>query len=138
MKQTKFFVGALALTVLSGGALAACGSDDAKSSDTPATEETYVLVPDAQVTTGLAETNALLVEVAASADAAEGRLDEIEASWFAYEGTVRENDAASYLDFEDALAAFDDAAKAKDTAAMSAAAAKFATTSAAYLIKFPG
>lgn len=138
MKQHTFLAGAVALTLLAGGALAGCGSDEKKSSATTPTEETYAVVPDSQVTTGLAATNALLAEVAASPDTAESRLDDIEASWFAYEGTVKTNDAASYLDFEDALAAFDDAAKAKDGTAMAAAATKFAGTSTAYLAKFPG
>ena len=128
----------IGLTVLTGGVLAACGSDEKTSTSTEATEETYVVVPDAQVTTGLAATNQLLTEVAAAPDTAADRLDEIEASWFSYEGTVKKNDVSSYLDFEDALAAFDDGAKAKDTAAMTAAAGKFAAATTAYLAKFPG
>jgi hypothetical protein len=138
VKRYQALAGASLALLASFGALTACGSD-AKSSSTPATQETYVVVPAAAVTKGLGDTITLMTQLSATpATVTEAQLDQVEAGWQSYEGTVRTNDANSYLAFEDALAAFDDAAKAGDGAKMAAQVAAFSTASAAYLAKFPG
>lgn len=124
--------------------LAACGSDDAPASATTpgsgaastslAPED--VIVSDAEVTTGLAETidemQAQLADPPADAD------DTIDLLWYSYEGTIKHHDEAAYLDFEDALALFRGGVQQGDAEAMQGAIASFTATRDAYLVKHPG
>ena len=122
--------------------VAACGSSGGSSgSSTAATtteEPEDKIVPDAQVTAGLAATQATMAQLAADPTAATDQaLDAMFDGWVGYEGTVKKNEVEMYLTFEDALAAFTKAGKAKDAAGMTAAAATFADTAKAYLAKHP-
>ena len=127
---------ALAMTaiLLFGGA--ACGGDDKQADET--TEETHAVVPDAVVTQGLAATQQLMADIASGkqADKTKG-FDAVEASWASYEGTIKQNEVNIYLDFEDALAAYQKALKANNTADAATASTKFATTAQSYLAKHP-
>jgi hypothetical protein len=127
--------------LLVAGFLGACGSDDSTTT-TPAedaTAETYVTVPAAQVTTGLAGTQAAMdALVAAPASATAAAIDAVNGSWLVYEGNIRIDDAPAYLAAEDALALFADAAKKADASAMKAAAEKFRAMSSAYTAAHPG
>ncbi len=138
--------------VLAPLALVACGSDDDSSSNSSATsrsdesadeeaeeEGEYEIVSDAEVATGLAATIASLGTLAADpSTATDEAIDEVFEEWESYEGTIKQNEVASYLDLEDALASFKDAAEAGDAAKMATAAGAFSTAAATYLTKHPG
>jgi hypothetical protein len=130
------------LAVLAGFSLlgASCG-DDTQSSTTAAvaaTEETHPIVDDATVTAGLAKTGAILTAAATTPETAEADWDDAHTTWETYEGTVKQNRPDSYLAMEDALAAFETAAKAGDSAALTKAAADFQSAASTYLAAFPG
>jgi hypothetical protein len=128
---------ALAMTalLLLGGA--ACGGDDSNSAATT-TEETHAVVPDAAVTKGLAATQQLLADIQSGKEPDKTKaFDDVEAGWSSYEGTIKQNEVNMYLDFEDALAAFQKAFKANNTADATTASTKFATTAQSYLAKHP-
>jgi hypothetical protein len=151
LRRATFLVPVLALAPL---ALAACGSDDDsstaataaaapssdESSDDAADEEgEYEIVSDAEVATGLADTITTLGTLTADpSTATDEAVDEVFEGWERYEGTIKQNEVASYLDFEDALASFKDAAEAGDAAKMAAATETFSTAAAAYLTAHPG
>jgi hypothetical protein len=89
----------------------------------------------AAVTTGIKGIDALATTIgAASADAGKTLSEGIEPLWQPIEGTVKANDANTYLAFEDNFALLEsgDVTKAQKGAAGVKAAA------AAYLAKFPG
>jgi len=101
--------------------------------------ESYEIVSDAEVATGLASTIATLTSMsAAPATATADAITEVFDGWYSYEGTIKQNDTASYFDFEDALGAFKKAAESGDQAAMATALADFTTTSSTYLTAHPG
>jgi len=101
--------------------------------------ETYEIVSDAEVARGLASTIATLTSMsAAPATATPDAITEVFDEWYSYEGTIKQNDAASYLSFEDALGAFKKAAESGDQAAMATALTDFTTTSSTYLTAHPG
>jgi hypothetical protein len=130
------------VAVLAGFSLlgASCG-DDKQSADTvavAATVETHPIVDDATVTAGLAKTGEILTAAATTPDTAEADWDEAHTTWETYEGTIKQNRPDSYLAMEDALAAFETAAKAGDSPALTKAAADFETAAATYLAAFPG
>lgn len=135
-------------------ALVACGSDDEGASDsTTATESEgssaagdeegeegeYEIVSDAAVATGLASTITTLGTLTADpSTATDEAVDEVFEEWESYEGTIKQNEVASYLDLEDALASFKDAAEAGDAVKMASATEAFSVASAVYLAKHPG
>ena len=130
-------VGSFGAVLLAGTTLLACGSDS--TSTETATVETYTTVPGAQVVAGLAGTQALMdAMVADPTTASETTVDAVNESWEVYEGNIRADDAAAYLDAEDALALFSKAALAKDAAGMKEAAEKFRTLGATYAAAHPG
>jgi iron uptake system EfeUOB component EfeO/EfeM len=130
---TKRFAAA-ALTAMLVFAGAGCGDD--KESEEAAEN---IIVPDAQVTSGLAVTQKLMSDIQSGAVSnVDKELDELHEGWEKYEGTVKKNETALYLDFEDAIAAFQKAMKDKKTADATAAATKFSDTARAYLAKHPG
>lgn len=145
--RTALLVPALSLAPL---ALVACGSDDDASTEAttaPAAnddsdseaEGEYEIVSDAEVATGLAATITTLGTLAADpTTATDEAVDEVFEQWESYEGTVKQNEVASYLDLEDALATFKDAAEAGDAAKMTTATGAFSTAAADYLTKHPG
>ena len=126
---------ALAMTALLLFGGVACSGDD---KDADATEETHAIVPDATVTQGLAATQQLLADIESGKVTDKTKsLDAVEAGWASYEGTIKQNEVALYLDFEDALAAFQKALKAGNSADITTAKTKFATTAQTYLAKHP-
>jgi homoserine acetyltransferase len=138
VKRYDAFAGTSLAILVSLGALTGCGSDE-KSSSTTATQETYLQVPAATVTEGIGDTIALMTRLAAAPTTmTDAQRTQVQSMWLSYEGTVKTNDANSYLAFEDALAGFDDAAKAKDGTKMATQVTDFSSTAAAYLAKFPG
>jgi hypothetical protein len=130
--------GALLLTL----GVAACGSDAGSSSDeaTEATEESHEVVPDSEVTAGLAELGTMgasaSAAIAAGSDATSD-VDEMFEKWESIEGTIKQNETEMYLDFEDSLANLRNAAKDKDAATAATALKSFTGTTAAYLAKHP-
>ena len=153
--NTRFVAAAVAALAL-GLSATACGDDDKpatssssssvvasdSSSSSSSVEEvtgnTYAIVPDAAVTAGFASINTAMDALAkAPATASDTTLDAVEELWGSFEGTVKKNEAASYLELEEALDAFFDAGKAKDGAAMTTAAADFRRAADAYLVKHP-
>ena len=127
-------------------ALVACGSSSSGSSgasptatsasSSNETAETYVVVPDAQVTAGLtviAADGAKAVAAIAAGNDAKETIDAMYAKWASIEGTIRQNEVEMYLDFEDALGSLQNANKDKDKDATAAAVADFGKTSAQYL-----
>jgi hypothetical protein len=136
----------LAGALLAPITLVACGSSSSDASGgSPTTTsssgesaETYVVVPDSQVTAGLAVINANAVKAAATIAAgqdAKSTVDAMYAKWASIEGTIKQNEVEMYLDFEDALGSMQNANKDKDKVAAAAAVADFAKTSAQYLAK---
>lgn len=126
--------------------LAACGSDEDTGS--PGSEAagadsapiaSYIVVSEAEVATGYANLIAKMTELSPTpAIVDDAALDEVEALWFGFEATVKDNDPDSYLASEEALDAFVTGAEKKDAAEMTAATAKMSTTAAAYLAAHPG
>jgi hypothetical protein len=134
----------LAGAVLLPVGLVACGSSSGASSEQTDAEaeqtEGTAMVPDSQVTAGLAglgkDGAAVVAKVTAGQDASDD-VNEMDEKWESIEGTIRTNDAALYLDFEDGLANLRNAVKAKKAAAAATAVAAFGKTAAAYLAKHP-
>jgi hypothetical protein len=120
--------------LLFGGA--ACSGGDIEASET--TEASHPIVPDAMVTQGLAATQQLMADIESGkqTDKTKG-FDAVEASWASYEGTIKQNEVNLYLEFEDALAAYQKALKANNSADAKTASTKFATTAQSYLAKHP-
>ena len=85
----------LPLVVLLG--LTACGGGKTSTTAPTATGSTYAIVPDSEVTAGLATIKSLAAATPIDIDA-------IYAQWFTFEGTARARDKTRYLDLEDALA----------------------------------
>ena len=132
----------LTIAVLAGFSLLAASCGDDKQSGTAvtavATEEVHPIVDDATVTAGLAKTGSILTAAASTPETAESEWDNAHTTWATYEGTIKQNLPDIYLAMEDALAAFDTAAKVGDTAALTRAAADFQTAATTYLATFPG
>ncbi len=90
------------------------------------------------MTAGLAKTGEILTVAATTPETAEAEWDVAHTTWETYEGTIKQNRPDSYLAMEDALAAFDTAAKAGDSPALVKAAADFQSAAATYLAAYPG
>lgn len=126
--------------------LAGCGSSASKvsgASDGPATTggATYAIVSNAKVATGLSALVPLAAtaaaKVAAKGGDSEAAVNDMYTKWFEFEGTVRRNDEAVYLDMEDALVSVKAGQKDNDAAKASKGAAALVTLTATYLTKFP-
>jgi hypothetical protein len=117
-------------------------SDSSSSSTTSTTAPEDHIVPNAQVTTGLAALGELVgtatTQASGSADAAKATVDQAWSSWLEIEGRIKQNDTGAYLDFEDALSDMRIGADEGDAAKIKKGAAAVVTLSAAYLAKFPG
>jgi hypothetical protein len=86
--------------------LAACGSDGGSATSTSTTEGSdYTIVPDAEVTAGLAAIQTLGRGLAATPDGDAGRtiVDRMYGRWFRFEGTIRAENRDLYLQMEDGL-----------------------------------
>lgn len=141
MKQPKLTVALVTLVATGAAGLAACGSDESSSSPTTTVAPESILVPDAQVTTGLATLRTAFedAEQAVSSTSATVKVsaDKLEDLWFAIEGRIKKNDPLSYINFEDALARMANAAKDADAADARKALDQFTATADGYLAKFP-
>jgi hypothetical protein len=140
-KGSKRLVPLLAILVAMG--LAACSSSNGGSSGATATTKAPedVLVPEAQVTAGLAtlrtafqDAETAITSKSATVETYPDKLNEL---WFAIEGRIKKNDPLSYVNFEDALARMVNAAKDGTAADAQKALAQFTTTADQYLAKFP-
>ena len=85
----------LPLVVLLG--LTACGGGKTSTTAPTAAGSTYAIVPDSEVTAGLAKIKSLAAATPIDVDA-------MYVQWFTFEGTARARDKTRYLDLEDALA----------------------------------
>lgn len=131
-------VGGIGAVFVAGTMLIACGSDS-KSDDATVTVETYVTVPEAQVVSGFAATQALMdAMTAAPSTANDATIAAISDGWLMYEGNIKNNDANTYLAAEDALALFAQAARDNDSGGMKSAADKFRQLAATYTAAHPG
>ncbi|MFM2070112.1 MAG: hypothetical protein RLZZ623_375 [Actinomycetota bacterium] len=102
-------------------------------------EATYAIVSDAEVASGLGGTAAVMSAfITDPASATSAAIDAMYSNWFLYEGTIKQNDTAAYLDLEDSLGAFKLAAASADTAGMTVASTSFASAASSYLTQHPG
>ena len=128
-----------ALTVF----VSACGDDSGGSGATTAGSEQApedVIVPDSQVTAGLAQTKTDMQSLADGVAAGTATTDDYETvftAWTTYEGTVKQNDVEAYLALEDALAGMQKAITDKDVEAATAALDAFGAAADAYLAEHP-
>jgi hypothetical protein len=97
-----------------------------------------LVVPDAAVTAGFVKLRATVAQVKVSDAAATATAKEtIEEQWSSFEGTVRKNDKAAYLQIEDGLASINAGIEAKDQAKVDAGVADVEAGAKAYLAKHP-
>lgn len=133
-------LGLLALGLALGACSSSSDSKISSSITTPAPED--ILVPNAQVTSGLASLVELVgtaaTQAGTSAAAAKATVDQSWDQWLAIEGRVKQNDTSAYLEFEDALSDMRIGADEKDAAKVTKGATAVATLTTAYLAKFPG
>ena len=98
--------------------------------------------PAAAVTAGLKQiqdiTGQLAQAVGTDKAKAKDLNEQIEPVWQQIEGTIKSNDAESYLTFEDNFAMLGKAVENGDTAKAQQAATAVAATVATYLAKYPG
>jgi hypothetical protein len=142
MKQPMRVVAVTVLVIAAVVGFTACGGSDDSSSSAPTTKAPEdILVPDAQVTTGLATLRTAFedAEQAISSKSATVKTypDKLNELWFAIEGRIKKNDPLSYINFEDALAQMVNAAKDGKAADARKALDQFTTTADTYLAKFP-
>jgi len=145
MRSTAVAATAVVLALVAG----ACSSDGNKSSASTGerTESSSqapedVKAPAAEVTAGLKQiegiTGQLAQAVGSDKAKAEDLNEQIEPVWEHIEGTIKSNDAESYLTFEDNFAVLGKAVDNADTAKAQQAATAVAATVATYLAKYPG
>jgi hypothetical protein len=123
-----------------------CGSDT--DAGTPAAgSSTSAPVPEdattspAAVAAGLGQIATIAAQVAvagANKAKATSLAEQIEPVWESIEGTVKANDQAAYLAFEDSFALLGAGAEAGDTAKLQQGLAGVSTATADYLVKYPG
>jgi hypothetical protein len=143
--------GAIAATVVAFVlAAGACSSNDDKTTTNSSTDATQsssgspedVKAPAAEVATGLKEIQTITAQLAQAVGSdkakAEDLNEKIEPVWEHIEGTVKSNDAESYLTFEDSFAALGKAVDSGDTAKAQEQATAVAATVATYLANYPG
>jgi len=140
------------LVLVAGLGLAACGGDDddsasgsgsgSGSGSASAVAPEDLRTSDAAVAAGLAQISATAARVATAVETGDDTasdLDEtIEPKWQAIEGTIKENDADSYITFEDNFAVLSKAVKDEDGAQAKDAAQVIASTAEKYLAEHPG
>ena len=131
----------VALAAVSLG-LASCSSDDSETASTTTTKAPEdIIVPDREVTAGLASLRTLFQSardaIASKSATVSSYPDQLEDAWFAIEGTIKKNDPASYITFEDALARMNNAATRGEVAEATKAVDAFNTTADAYLAEHP-
>ena len=116
-------------------------SDDAKSTSTTKPPED-ILVPNAQVTTGLDNLRALVAqaksEASAGASTAQQTVDDSWSQWLKIEGRIKKNDTGAYLEFEDALSDMRIGAQEDEPGKIEKAATSVDALITSYLADFPG
>ena len=124
----------------SGSSAASPGSATSEAGSDQETGETYVVVPDNEVTAGLADLakqgSVVVAAIVAGKDTTSD-VDEMFEKWESIEGTIKDKEVDLYLDFEDSLANLRAAAKDKDAGAATGAMAAFTKTSSQYLVRHP-
>jgi iron uptake system EfeUOB component EfeO/EfeM len=137
--------GVAALTLVGVLGLSACGGDDDDSSATAAAGSDSVAPEDikvepAVVTAGLTKMPATIAAAIAAIGTpdAEAKLDQIEAEWASFEGTVRDTDPTLYLAIEDELTPLQRQIADGDTEAATTTATTMSDLFSQYLAKYPG
>jgi hypothetical protein len=132
--------GVLAFGLVLGTGCSSSSDSTSSSSTTRAPED--ILVPDAEVATGLATLQDLArtasTEAKTDAEAAKKTAEHAHEQWEDIEGRIKKNDADAYLQFEDALSDLKVGADDQDAAKVAKGATEVATAAAAYLAKYPG
>jgi len=121
-------------------ALASEGTGTASSDEDEESEEGHEVVPDAQVTAGLAELETMGTAVVAAANAGKATTDDVDAmfdKWATFEGTIKQNEVDLYLTMEDSLAGLRAAADKNDGPAATTSMKALSDAVAAYLAKHP-
>jgi major membrane immunogen (membrane-anchored lipoprotein) len=127
----------------------ACSSNDktSTSSSTGTTESSSqapedVKAPASEVAAGLKQIQTITAQTAQAVGSDQAKAadlnEQIEPVWQHIEGTVKSNDAESYITFEDAFAALGKAVDSGDTAKAQEQATAVAAAVATYLAKYPG
>jgi hypothetical protein len=136
---------ALAMTtaaLLAVASVAGCSSDSSSPSGDTATSEgdAYQIVPDAVVTVGLAQIEALADDVVAAmpSERSTTGVQQIYDDWSGFEGTIKQNSVDSYLDLEDALSTLKNGVEQDDRAKAERGAADLHAAASAYLLSHPG
>jgi hypothetical protein len=139
--RTAAVAASLALAVLLGAGCSSSSSDDAKPTVTTKAPED-ILVPNAQVTTGLNNLRTLVAqaksEVAAKASTLAKTVDDAWSQWQEIEGRVKKNDTGAYLEFEDALSDMRIGAQEDEPAKVQKGAQSVDALITSYLADFPG
>lgn len=146
-----------ATTVVAGLVVAAvaagCGGTTATTAGSPTTAAPaptgtgdtggsgYQIVPDAQVTAGLATVRRQAAEIkttlARSQPEAEAQVKAMFDGWFVFEGTVRKNDKNAYLQMEDGLAAIKAGVQQNDPAKVDKGIAELEAGASTYQAAHP-
>jgi len=112
----------------------------AGSSDTTSPED--VIVPDAQVTAGIADIDdqIALVLTTLSTDQAKAKtqVDAVYDTWYSIEGTIKENSSDLYLDMEDGLGAVKNGVDQNDATKAKKGSTDFSAAASKYLQEWPG
>lgn len=139
--RTVAVAASLAAVVLVGAGCSSSSSDDAKSTVTTKAPED-ILVPNAEVTTGLNNLRTLVAqaktEAAAKASAVEQTVDDSWNQWLKIEGRIKKNDTGAYLEFEDALSDMRIGAQENEPAKVEKGAQSVDALITSYLADFPG
>jgi hypothetical protein len=153
LSRLLFVAGALALPV----GLVACGSDAGSSSTTERSSvsegtgaessdeddeaaEGHEIVPDSEVTAGLAELQTMGAAVVAAANSGKATTADVDAmfdKWATFEGTIKQNEVDLYLTMEDSLAGLRAAVEKDDGPAATTSMKALSGAAAAYLAKHP-
>jgi hypothetical protein len=139
--RTAAVAASLAFAVLLGAGCSSSSSDDGKSTVTTKAPED-ILVPDAQVTTGLNNLRSLVAqaksEAAAKASTVQQSVDDAWSQWLKIEGRIKKNDTGAYLEFEDALSDMRIGAQEDEPAKVQKGAQSVDALITSYLADFPG
>jgi len=133
---------ATALVLTGALALTGCGSSDddgkAGASATPAPEQVTTSPQAVKVGLGkIVGIAAQIKEQIADKDKATPLDEGIEPIWATIEGTVKKNDADTYIALEDAFALLEDAVSSGDATKATSGAQAVTKAVAAYLAKYP-
>jgi len=122
---------------------AGCSSESTTGSGATATTVAgYQIVPDAVVTAGLHQvenlSDTLATDLSANQTKAKATVATIYELWSGFEGTIKANAVASYLDMEDAMGKMKAGVDAGTTAEVQTGSATFAAAADKYRLTWPG